>query len=98
MKKTENTQTETEMLPEYDFSRQKGVRGKYHKAYQQGHKVKIYDTDGAVTVHYFTLEEGAVLLEPDVREYFPTSESVNDTLRSLIALAPAKKIPTTSVE
>ena len=98
MKKTESTQMETEMLPEYDFSGQKGVRGKYHKAYRQGHTVKIYEPDGAVTVHYFTLEDGAVLLEPDVREYFPTSESVNDTLRSLIALAPAQKISTVSAE
>ena len=97
MKKTENSQLENEMLSEYDFSRQKGVRGKYHKAYGQGHTVKVYEADGAVNVHYFTLEDGAVLLEPDVREYFPTSESVNETLRSLIALAPAKKMSVVSV-
>jgi hypothetical protein len=30
------------------------------------------------------------MLEPDVREYFPTSESVNSTLRALIALVPTK--------
>ncbi len=34
----------------------------------------------------YTLEDGAVLLEPDVREYFPDSQAVNQTLRSLIAL------------
>ncbi len=31
---------EDDLLPEYDFS--KGVRGKHHKAYQQGHSVTIH--------------------------------------------------------
>jgi len=75
---------ETEMLPEYDFSSKEGVRGKYYHAYQQGHTVKIRERDGSVSVHYFTLEEGAVLLDPDVRVYFPDSESVNRALRGLI--------------
>jgi len=81
---------EDEMLPEYDFSGKKGVRGKYHRAYQQGHTVRIRQEDGSVTTHYFTLEEGAVLLAPDVREYFPDSESVNQALRGLIELIPHK--------
>lgn len=55
---------------------------------REGHTVKIYEADGAATVQYFTLEEGAVLLEPDVREYFPDSEAVNKALRGLIALIP----------
>jgi hypothetical protein len=78
----------TAMLPEYDFSGKKGVRGKYHRAYRQGHTVRIHEEDGAVTTQYFTLEEGAVLLEPDVREYFPDSASVNQALRGLIGLIP----------
>lgn len=90
-KKTEPPQAENEMLPEYDFTGKKRTRGKYHQAYRQGHTVRIYEADGAVSVHYFTLEDGAVMLEPDVREYFPTSKSVNETLRSLIVIAPAKK-------
>ena len=90
--KTEQPQTEQdEMLPEYDFTGKKGVRGKYHQAYQQGHTVKIKEANGTVSVHYFTLKDGAVMLEPDVREYFPTSESVNSTLRALIALAPTRQ-------
>jgi hypothetical protein len=84
------TKAQDEMLPEYDFTDKKGVRGKYYRAYQQGHTVKVYEEDGTVTVRYFTLEEGAVMLAPDVREYFPDSESVNQTLRALIALAPTK--------
>jgi hypothetical protein len=77
-----------EMLPEYDLTGKKGVRGKYYQAYRQGHTVRVYQEDGTVKVQHFTLEEGAVMLEPDVREYFPTSESVNQALRSLITLIP----------
>jgi len=33
-----------------------------------------------------------VMLEPDVREYFPTSESVNKALRSLIEIMPKKLV------
>ncbi len=90
MKKTKENTPKDEMLEEYDFTGMTGVRGKYHKAYQEGHTVRITEDDGTVTVHYYTLEEGAVLLEPDIRPYFPTSESVNETLRSLIKLAPKK--------
>jgi hypothetical protein len=79
-----------EMLPEYDFNGRQGVRGKYYQAYQQGHTVKVYQHDGTVNVQYFTLEDGAVMLEADVRQYFPTSEAVNTALRSLIALIPSK--------
>ncbi len=78
-----------DMLPEYDFSG--GVRGKHYKAYRRGHTVRIRKADGSVAVQHFTPEEGAVILEPDVREYFPDSESVNNALRSLIMLIPRKK-------
>ncbi len=79
------------MLPEYDFTGKTGVRGKYYRAYRRGHTVKIHRADGTVSVQYFKLADGAVMLESDVREYFPTSESVNSTLRSLIKLVPAKR-------
>jgi len=78
------------MLPEYDFTGKRGVRGKYYRAYQQGYTVKVQQADGTVNIQYFTLEDGAVMLEPDVREYFPNSESVNKALRSLIELIPAR--------
>ncbi len=67
------------------------VRGKYYKAYRSGHKVEIHQADGSTSVRYFKLEEGAVLLAPDVRKYFPNSEAVNNALRSLIAIIPSKK-------
>jgi hypothetical protein len=69
------------MLPEYDFRGKQGVRGKYISAYRQGHTVRITEADGSTSVRYFSLEEGAVMLEPDVREYFPTSDTVNKALR-----------------
>lgn len=79
----------TDILPEYDFTG--GVRGKHAKQYETGHRVRVHKADGSVTVQHFTLEDGAVLLEPDVREYFSDSESVNRALRSLISLAPRKR-------
>jgi hypothetical protein len=80
------------MKSEYNFSSMKGaVRGKYYKAYRAGHKVVIHQVDGTTSIQYFRLEKGAVILEPDVRKYFPSSESVNKALRSLIAIFPSKK-------
>lgn len=74
------------MRREYDFSGQKAVRGKYYQAYRKGHTVKIHEDDGTVTTQHFTLADGAVMLEPDVRAYFPNSAAVNKTLRSIIAM------------
>jgi hypothetical protein len=42
---------EDDMLPEYDFS--KGVRGKHHQAYQQGHSVTIHHQDGTTNTQEF---------------------------------------------
>jgi hypothetical protein len=79
---------EDEMRPEYDF--RGGERGKHYQAYRRGHTVTIHKTDGSKVVQYFTLEDGSVILEPDVRAYFPDSESVNSALRCLIPLLPQK--------
>lgn len=87
--KPQNSETRENMLPEYDF--RCGIRGKHHQAYRAGHTVTIHKADGTSEVQYFTLEEGAVMLEPDVREYFPDSETVNRALRSLIALIPERR-------
>ena len=80
---------DADMLPEYDF--RGGVRGKHHKAYRRGHTVKISRTNGSAAIHHFTPQEDTVILDPDVREYFPDSESVNNALRSLIMLIPQKQ-------
>lgn len=95
MKKETSKQADVErddIRPEYDFASMRGgVRGKYYKAYRAGHTVKIHRADGTISVHYFKPEDGAVMLEPDVREYFPDSEAVNNALRSLITLIPSKR-------
>ncbi len=76
-----------DMRPEYDFANMKeGVRGKYYRSYRAGHTVKIHKEDETVETRCFTLEDGAVMLEPDVRQYFPDSEAVNKALRCLIPL------------
>lgn len=85
----QDSDTLDNMLPEYDF--RGGIRGKHHEAYRAGHAVTVHKGDETSQVQHFTREEGAVLLEPDVREYFPDSETVNKALRSLIALIPSKR-------
>ena len=89
MKKAKSSKVQTakdNMRREYDFSGQKGVRGKYYRAYRKGHSVRIREDNGTVTVQHFTLADGAVMLEPDVQAYFPNSAAVNKTLRSIIAM------------
>ena len=48
--KTQQREPEAEMLPEYDFSGKKGVRGKYHRAYQQGHMVRIHEEENEILI------------------------------------------------
>lgn len=51
MKKTTN-----DMKTEYDLTNRKGERGKYYKAYREGHTVRIYKTNKTVAVQYFAIE------------------------------------------
>ncbi len=75
---------ENNILPEYDFTGMKGVRGKYAKAYKAGHSVRIYDGDKLVSESFFAV------IEPDVHAYFPDSNSINSALRKLISNIPNK--------
>ena len=77
------------MLPEYDFTGKKGVRGKYHRMRQKGYTVRIHNENGTTTVRHYG---PTVTLDADVSTYFPDSESVNKALRSLIALIPNKRV------
>lgn len=77
------------MLPEYDFAGKKGVRGKYYQRMQQGYTVRVHNEDGTITTKH---HGPTIILEPDVAVYFPDSESVNNALRTLIALVPNKQI------
>ncbi len=72
--------TDDEMLPEYDFTG--GVRGKHYQADRQGHTVTIHQTDNTEIVQDFNLEDGAIMLDPDVREYFPDAATVNSASHS----------------
>jgi hypothetical protein len=75
-----------DMRPEYDFSG--GVRGKHYRAFQRGYKATIHKTDGSSEERDYTLPEGTVILDPDVRAYFPDADAVNSALRGLIQLIP----------
>jgi hypothetical protein len=83
MKTSKKIKEVDDMRDEYDFSG--GVRGKHFETYRKGHTVKINKRDGSIEVNYFTQEDGAVMLDPDVKKHFPDSKSVNKALRSLIA-------------
>ena len=81
-----------DMRAEYDFS--KAERGKFYRPLDKGYTVHVTKKDGTTEVKHYTLAEGTVLLAPDVLEYFPDSDSVNEALRSLIQLMdkmPARK-------
>ena len=56
------------------------------KARHQGYAVKINKVDEAADIRYFILKDNAVMPPLDVQEYFPDSEDVNNTLRTLIIL------------
>jgi len=88
--KTEGQQDMADdMLPEYDF--RGGVRGKHAQALRQGYTVRIHEEDGTTTIQHFPPTGGAVVLDPDVRKYFPDSEAVNKALRMLIQLIPRRR-------
>ncbi|MCI5217660.1 MAG: hypothetical protein D3914_00340 [Candidatus Electrothrix sp. LOE2] len=61
------------MLPEYDFSGKKGVRGKYSATYQQGHTVQIKLENGSIATQYVTLEDGACIADSRI---FPTRKAL----------------------
>jgi hypothetical protein len=94
MKKANNIPEDYDdgMLPEYDFTGKKGVRGKYYRSMREGYTVRIHNEDGTVTEQQFGPLENMVKLDPDVSAYFPDSESVNNALRTLIALVPNKQV------
>ena len=77
------------MLPEYDFTGQKPVRGKYYLGRQKGYTVRVRNEDGTVTVRHYG---PTITLDVDVAAYFPDSESVNKALRTLISIVPNKQI------
>ncbi len=92
MKKEVNKMAQLEnndMRAKYDFS--SGVRGKHYRAMQAGYTITVHEANGTTVVKDVTPKEGSVILEPDVRAYFPDSESVNRALRCLIPLLSQKR-------
>lgn len=77
-----------DMLPEYDFSQ--GIRGKHFREYQQGYTVTITHPDGTQTVEQAAPGPDMIVLDPDLRQYFPDSETVNRTLRTLLTIIPVE--------
>jgi hypothetical protein len=81
-----------EMPAEYDFEGKKGVRGKYAKAYSQGHSVRITKGKKVLSDQYFAS------IEPEMHVFFPDSKAVNKALRAIVSSLPkelresAKKI------
>jgi hypothetical protein len=74
---------------EYDFTG--GVRGKYARTLrEEGYTIRVYHDDGTFTETRI-LGENTVVLDPDVREYFPNSRAVNRALRTLISIVPEKR-------
>lgn len=71
-----------EMQAEYDFTR--GERGKHARDYRNGHLIRVAKANGTVEECHYTLEEGAVMLDSDLRVQFPDSESVNRALREYL--------------
>lgn len=71
-----------EMREDYDFSG--GARGKRFREYRAGHTVPITRANGVVEATYFSLQDGAVMLDPDLKTHFPDSDAVNKALRTLV--------------
>jgi hypothetical protein len=53
----------------------------------------LADCCGTKLVQHVKLEEGTLMLEPDVHRYFPDLEAVNTALRCLIPLVAKSSEP-----
>ena len=69
-----------------DFFRERGYA--YPNTYPV--QITVYKEDGSTETYEMDadMKRRVITLDPDVSQYFPDSESVNRTLRSLIALIP----------
>ncbi len=79
-----------EMRDSYDLTGKPFVRGKYYRRLREGYTIAVQQEDDTIVRQTVVRPAGTVLLDPDVRAYFPDAEAVNSTLRALIGLIPAK--------
>lgn len=86
--------TDEEMAAEYDFA--SGIRGKHAAAMHSGYTIVVHTGDGTSEVREIAPRPGMVVLDPDVRDYFPDSDAVNRALRGLIQLIPSRPTPSES--
>ncbi len=77
-----NIKSEDGLRTEYDF--RGAVRGKHYRPIQEGYMLKIHKMDGTTEIQEILSEEVIVRLDPDIRQYFHDSETVNQALRSLM--------------
>jgi|SRR5712692_2830575 len=101
MKKTQiskrGKRTSDNLKPHYDFDYSKAKPNRFAKTrdgqpvYRENFKVTIHKADGSTITRLVKSSGDVITLEPDVRTYFPDSESVNAALRGLIALVPHKR-------
>lgn len=84
MKKAINTDD----IKPVDFSA--GIRGKHHAAGKKGYTVHVHSDDGTTVIHKFVPEKGAIVLDKDIRSYFPDATAVNAALRGLVNLLPQR--------
>jgi hypothetical protein len=88
MKKEVDAEFADDMLPEYDFSGAR--RGEVYRSLSGGYTIREEHPDGSVTITRVDPSDDAIVLEPDVKAYFPDSESVNRALRTIITLFPQR--------
>lgn len=88
---TDDDVTDDDIAPEYDFSG--GKRGKHSAAMRNGYTILVHRNDGTTEMREVAPRPGSVMLDPDVRAYFPDSDAVNRALRGLIRLIPRQATP-----
>ena len=67
-----------------------GVRGKHSALFRRGQTVKVRQDDGTVVVHKYVPDTDAVVIDKDIRAYFPDAAAINNALRALIGIIPGK--------
>jgi len=79
---------EPEKIKPVDFT--DGVRGKHSEAYRRGHTIKVRQDNGTISVQKFVPDSDAVVIDRDLRAYFPDAATINNALRVLIGIIPHK--------